>query len=85
MRLHETANLDLLTMDTLTGLRDEMVEIWEHETVRTVRLNDSTPNEKVSGRSPKLVIDDDKSTQVFISKARSKDDLLNQIIGQANR
>ena len=86
MRVHETASLDFLTMDTLTGLRDETVEVWEHETVRTVRLNGHESDEQVLGRSPKLVIDDDaESTRVFISKARSQNDLLSQIIRKANR
>jgi len=72
-------------MDTLTGLRDETVEIWEHETIRTVRLNGHESEMLISGRSPKLVIEDDASTRVFISKARSGSDMLSQIMGKANR
>ena len=86
MRVDEVANIDFLTMDTLTGLRDETVEIWEHETVRTVRLNGHTPHKQDSGRSPKLVIDDDsEGGQVFISKTPSMRGLLSELIGKEHR
>ena len=86
MMLLDIADNDLLTMDTLSGLEDETVEIWEHETVRTVRLNGYTPHTQDSGRSPKLVIDDDpEGGQVFITKAPSTRGLLSELIGKGHR
>jgi len=86
MRALEIADNDLLMMDTLRGVRDETVEIWEHETVRTVRLNDHAPHTHDSGRSPKLVIDDDSErARVLISKAPSTKGLLSELIGKEHR
>lgn len=76
-------------MDTLRGLRDETVEVWEHETVQTIRLADRTGNARanysVSNRKPKLVIDDGYTqTRVFVTKAREDSDvdqILREVMG----
>ncbi|MGH9818791.1 MAG: hypothetical protein ACRD43_01375 [Pyrinomonadaceae bacterium] len=89
MRALDITHKDLLTMDTLMGLRDETVEIWEHETVQTINLAskmyDARSNYKVSTRRPKLVIDDGfTETRVFVTKAREgseADRVLREVMG----
>jgi hypothetical protein len=90
MRAFEIMDKKFFAADTLTGRKQETIEIWERETVKTIRVK-SNPNAdrasfEVSGRRPKLVIDDALAqTKVFIAKARSEDSevdsILREVIG----
>lgn len=92
MRVMEITNQDLLTMDTLSGIRDETVEIWERETIRTINLGGHAGHhaQQVSVRRPKLIIDDEfAQTRVFVTKARSQgsfvDSVLREVMGKEKR
>jgi hypothetical protein len=80
----EIIDKDFYTMDTLNGRNAETVEIWERETMRTVRVknaNSGRANFTATGRSPKLIIDDAfEQTKVFISKARSETNEVSSIL-----
>lgn len=92
MRVLEFKDEEFFAADTLRGHNQETVEIWERETMRTIRVK-GNPNRgdfKVSGRSPKLVIDDAfAQTRVFIAKARAigseMDNVLREVMGDKRR
>lgn len=85
MKALEITNQDLLTIDASTGLREESVEIWERETIRTIIVDGAKhpdhTRDSILTRGPKLVIDDAfAQTRVFITKARSESGELEELL-----
>ena len=82
MRTFEIIGKGLIGMERISQRVQDAVEIFERETIRTIKLNNDH-NAMSIAAEPKLVIDDAlTATKVFISKARSEAGGLNSVLSE---
>ena len=80
MRTFEIIGKGLIGMERVSQRVQDAVEIFERETMRTIKLNNDRDAMPVAAE-PKLVIDDSlAATRIFISKARSEAGGLNSVL-----
>lgn len=76
---------ELVGMERVSRRVQEAVEIFERETVRTIRMQNG-PKTNALTAATKLVIDDALSaTKIFIAKARSEANGLNSVLNEIIR